>query len=92
MITEDQPRNLRTISLVKFTTYFLLFSLDTVEKFMYPQEKLTTYYCRLWVKAVGQSIRGNQVKLSRSFKHRRLSIAPDHINMITCSNQRSVDI
>ena len=56
------------------------------------QEKLITYYRGRGVEAVGQGIRGNQVKLPRSFEHRRLSIAPDHINMISCSNQGSVDI
>jgi len=59
---------------------------------MSTQEELITYYCGRGIEPVGQSICGNQVKLPRSFQHRRLTVASEHINMITCSNQRSVDI
>jgi hypothetical protein len=53
------------------------------------QEKLIIYYRGRGVEAVGQGICGNQVKLPRSFQYRRLTVAPAHINMITCSNQGS---
>jgi hypothetical protein len=65
---------------------FLSFPLYAVEKFMPTQEELIIYYRGRGVEAVGQGICGNQIKLPRSFQHRRLTVAPAHINMITCSN------
>ena len=91
-MTVHQPRNLRIFSLVRFIIYFVSFSLDTVEKFMSTQEKLITYYCRRGVETIGQCVGGNQIEFPRSFEHRSLSVAPDHIEMITSTNQGSVDI
>ena len=59
---------------------------------MSTQEKLITNHCRRGVETIGQCVDGNQIEFPRSFEHRRLTIAPDHINMISSSDKRSVDI
>ena len=59
---------------------------------MSAQEKLIANHCGRCVEAVVQGVRSHQVELARSLDHGCLSVAPDHIEMITCSNQGSVDV